>query len=52
MDKIIYTEPLTEVCSIETADFIAVSIDRLSLQIEVDEHVNLESESIEFNSDW
>lgn len=52
MDKYKYIEPLTTVCSIETAGFIAVSIKQLSLQLEVDEHVNVESESIDFDKDW
>lgn len=50
MDK--YTEPLTTICAVETAGFIAISVKQLSLQVELDEHVNLESESIDFDSDW
>lgn len=52
MDKYKYTEPHTTICAVETAGFIAVSIKQLSIQLEVDEHVNVESESINFDKDW
>lgn len=49
--KIIYTEPITTVCAVESAGFIAASMVQVVLQVEVDELLNCEPEHVYFDVD-
>ena len=51
-NKLAYREPETLVTAVETEGFICESIVTVKFEVEVDEHVNKESESIDFDSDW
>lgn len=51
-NKLAYQEPETLVSTVECEGFICESLVLVKFEVEVDEHVNKESESIDFDSDW
>lgn len=47
-----YESPACLVIALESEGFLCTSIKGMRLQIDVDEYANIDSEDVDFDSDW
>ena len=50
--KLMYAEPMTTISVVESEGFICASLRVIEYSVEVDEHQNMGTEDLTFNSDW